>query len=352
MQVKVQPDLASRCLKAAAGLAVVGTLVTPSAGAETPTDFYRTKQIKLMVGSTPGGGYDGIARLVARHLGKFIPGNPTIVVQNTPGGGSITMSNRIYHAEPQDGTVLGLVQRGVLLAQLLKQSNVQFDIANFAWIGSVSPETSLVVAWSTAPVKTLQDLLVQQLIVGSTGATSDLEASARILNATIGTKFKIVTGYPGQANVLLAMERGEVQGSADWSWAEIKTRHSDYLRDKKINLILQNALTKAPDLPDVPLAVDFIGNETDRKAAGLYFGLKQIARPILAGPGVPADRIEALRKAFMALRNDAEFTADAKRIGLDDPTPAGEIDKFIKLTASAPPDVVRRLTDILNPQIR
>jgi hypothetical protein len=145
------------------------------------------------------------------------------------------------------------------------------------------------------------------------------------------------------------MERDEIQGSADWSWSEIKSRNSNYLKDKKIVLILQNALGKAPDLPDVPLAMDFIKDETDRKGAELYFGLKQVARPVLMGPGVPADRLDVLRKAFMGLKGDAEFKADAERIGLNDPTPADEIDKFVKLAASASPEVVRRLTDILNP---
>jgi tripartite-type tricarboxylate transporter receptor subunit TctC len=350
MRTNFRSDLARHSLKAAACLVFVVSLKTASAGAQSATDFYRGKQITLMVGSSPGGGYDAVARAVARHLGQLIPGNPSIIVQNTPGGGSITMSNRIFRAESQDGTVLGLVQRGVLLAQLIKQPNVQFDITKFNWIGSVSPDTSLVVAWNTAPVKTVQDLFVKQLIVGGTGATSDLEASARLLNATIGTKFKIVSGYPGQADVLLAMERGEIQGSADWSWSEIKTRNANYLEDKKINLILQNALRKAPDLPDVPLAMDFMNNETDRRAAELYFGLKQVARPVLAGPGVPADRVEALRKAFIALKGDAEFKADAKRIGLDDPTPAGEIDNFVNLAAAASPEVAGRLTEILNPR--
>jgi tripartite-type tricarboxylate transporter receptor subunit TctC len=351
VQANSRLGLANLPLKAAACLVLAGGLMMASANAQDAADFYRGKQIILMVGSSPGGGYDAVARVVARHLGKLIPGNPTVIVQNTPGGGSITMSNRIYRAEPQDGTVLGLVQRGVLLAQLIKQPSVQFDITRFNWIGSVSPDTSLVVAWDTAPVKTVQDLLVRPLIVGGTGATSDLESSARLLNATIGTKFKIVSGYPGQADVLLAMERGEIQGSADWSWSEIKTRNSNYLREKKINLILQNALRKAPDLPDVPLAMDFIKGETDRKSAELYFGLKQIARPILAGPGVPADRLAALRKAFMALKDDAGFKADAEKIGLDDPTPASEIDNFIQLCASAPPEVVRRLGEILSPTL-
>jgi tripartite-type tricarboxylate transporter receptor subunit TctC len=342
-------DLARRSLNAAGWLLFVGSLLTTSAGAQRVGDFYRGKQITLMVGSSPGGGYDAVARVLARHLGKHIPGNPSIVVQNTPGGGSITMSNRIYRVEPQDGTVLGLVQRGVLLAQMIKQPNVQFDVTKFNWIGSVSPETSLVVAWATAPVKTVQDLFVKQLIVGGTGATSDLEASARLLNATIGTNFKIISGYPGQADVSLAMERGEIQGTADWSWSEIKTRASNHVKDAKITLILQNALRQAPDLPDIPLAMDFVKNETDRKVAELYFGLKQVARPVLAGPGVPEDRLEALRKAFMALKDDTEYKDDAEKIGLDDPTPASEIDRFVKFGASASPEVLQRLTDVLNP---
>jgi tripartite-type tricarboxylate transporter receptor subunit TctC len=344
-------DLPRRFLTAlVAVFSIGGPLTAPPAVAEGVADFYHCKQITFMVGSSPGGGYDAIARLVARHLVDHIPGNPSAVVQNTPGGGSLTMSNRIYRVAPQDGTVVGLVQRGVLLAQLTKQPNVQFDVTKINWIGSVSPETSLVVAWNTAPVKTVQDLLTKQLIVGGTGATSDLEASARLLNATIGTKFKIVSGYPGQGDVLLAMERGEIQGTADWSWSEIKARHADYLAGKKTTLLLQNALRKAPDLPDVPLAMDFIKDDTDRKVAQLYFGLKELARPILAGPGVPADRLEALRAAFMMLRDDPGFKADAETIGIEvDPTPAQKIDDYVKLAASASPEVVRRLTEILNP---
>jgi tripartite-type tricarboxylate transporter receptor subunit TctC len=260
------------------------------------------------------------------------------------------MSNRIYRGVAQDGTFLGLVQRGVLLAQLEKQPGAQFDIGKFNWIGSVSPEISLVVSWQTAAVKTVQDLLNHELIVGGTGVTSDLEASARLLNATIGAKFKIVSGYAGQADVLLAMERGEIEGSADWSWSEIKTRRASYLEQKKINLILQNGLRKATDLPNVPLAMDFVKDETDRKVAGLYFGLKEIARPIMAGPGVPPDRVAALRAAFLALRDDAEFKADAEKSGIEvDPTAASEIDAYVKLVTTASPEVIRRLTDRLNP---
>jgi tripartite-type tricarboxylate transporter receptor subunit TctC len=333
----------------AASLVLLVCAISPAA-AQSVADFYHGRQMILMVGSSPGGGYDAVARLIARNLGRHIPGNPNIIVQNTPGGGSITMSNRIYRGTAQDGTILGLVQRGVLLAQFTKQPGVLFDISKFNWIGSVSPEVALVVSWENAEVKTVHDLLTKPLIVGGTGVTSDLEASARMLNATVGAKFKIVSGYAGQADVLLAMERGEVEGSADWSWDEIKTRHASYLEQNKIHLILQDALKKAPDLPDVPLAIDFVKSETDRKVAELYLGAKQIARPIMMGPGVPADRVDAIRKAFMALKDDPEFKADAQKSGIEvDPTPAADIDAYLKLATNAAPEVVRRLTDILNP---
>jgi tripartite-type tricarboxylate transporter receptor subunit TctC len=334
----------------AAAIFILGGALSPAC-AQSVADFYRGRQLTLMVGSSPGGGYDAVARLVARNLSRHIPGNPNIIVQNTPGGGSITMTNRIFRGTAQDGTIIGLVQRGVLLSQLTKQPGALFDLGKINWIGSVSPEVALVVSWETAQVKNVQDLLTKQLIVGGTGVTSDLESSARLLNAAIGAKFKIVSGYAGQADVLLAMERGEIEGSADWSWDEIKTRHASYLEQRKINLILQDALRKAPDLPDVPLAIDYVKDPTDRKVAELYLGLKQIARPILAGPGVPGDRLAALRKAFLELRDDPEFKADSEKTGIAvDPTPSEEIDAFVKLMASAPPEVVRRLTDILNPR--
>jgi tripartite-type tricarboxylate transporter receptor subunit TctC len=335
----------------AAAICVLACASANVTWAQSVADFYRGRQVTLMVGSSPGGGYDAVARLVARNLGRHIPGNPNIIVQNTPGGGSITMSNRIYRGLAQDGTFLGLVQRGVLLAQVEKQPGVLFDIGKFNWIGSVSPETGLVVSWETSSVRTVQDLLSKQLIVGGTGVTSDIEASARLLSAAIGAKFKIVSGYAGQADVLLAMERGEIEGSADWSWSEIKIRHASYLTQNKIHLILQDSLRKAPDLPDIPLAMDFVKDETDRKVAELYFGLKEIARPIMAGPGVPPDRVEAIRKAFLALKDDVEFKADAEKSGIDvGPTPAAEIEAYVKLLTAASPEVTRRLTDTLNPR--
>lgn len=333
-------------------LAALALASLPSIGAraEAISDFYKGKQITLIVGSDPGGGYDQLARIVSRHLGQFIPGNPRIIVENMPGAGSVLMSNTIYNIAPDDGTVIGLVQRGVLISELTKQLGLHYEVSKFNWLGSVTSEVSMVVSWATSPVKRFQDLLTHQLIVGGTGRTADTEASARLLNALAGTKFKIVSGYPGTADVLLAMERGEVQGVADLSWSELNADHRNLLEQHKLNLLAQDALEKAPDLPDVPLAIDFVKGSSKRQAANLFYTMKEVARPMLTGPQVPADRVAALRQAFAAMIKDPGFRADAAKEKLDlRPRTYEAIEKFIAMINSAPPDVTDRLSAALNP---
>ncbi len=343
-------DVPVRCSLIAATAALGYIIASLPATAQSAPDFYRGKTITLLVGSSPGGGYDTMARLLARHLSRFIPGKPTIIVQNLPGGGSVVMTNRIAVAAPQDGTFIGLPQRGVLLSQLTKQPGVMYQVEKLNWIGSAASEVAMIVSWHTSPVKKAEDLFTTQLTVGGSGATSDMESSARLMGAAAGMKFKVVSGYPGTADVILAMQRGEIEGMADWSWAEIKKRGDTFLQNKQINLLMQNALKKAPDLPDVPLAIDFIKGDVDHKVAELYFGMKEIARPILMGPGVPADRVEIVRKAFNMLHDDELFREDAENVHLDiDTRPADEINNYVKLATGASPEVVQRLTDILNP---
>jgi tripartite-type tricarboxylate transporter receptor subunit TctC len=320
-----------------------------AANAQSVGDFYRGKQITFIVGSDPGGGYDALARLVARHIGQFIPGNPNVIVENQPGAGSMLMSNRIYNIAPQDGTVIGLVQRGVLIAELTHQGGAQFQIDKFNWIGNVSTETAVVVSWHATPFKKIEDTFENEMVVGGTGPTSDSEASARMMNETMHTRLKIVSGYPGTADVLLAMERGEVQGF-EWSWSELKGRHPELLRDHAVNLLVQGVVARDPELPDVPRALDYIKDPIDRQVAELYYTMKGVARPILAGSHVPPERVAALRQAFDAMSTDADFLADAKRLKLDlHPTPAKSITDFVTMMTSASPEVVRRITAILNP---
>ena len=342
--------LSSRSLTSLFAAALVWAMGSMAAGAQSVGDFYRGKEITFVVGSDPGGGYDALARLVARHLGQFIPGNPVVIVENQPGAGSMLMSNRIYNIAPQDGTVIGLVQRGVLIAQLTHQAGAQFQIDKFNWIGNVSAETSVVVSWHTTPFKKIEDAFQHEMVVGGTGPTSDSEASARIMNETMHTKLKIVAGYPGTADVLLAMERGEVQGLADWSWSELKGRHPELLADHSINILVQSDVDKDPELADVPRALDYVKDPIDRQVAELYFTMKGVARPILAGPRVPPERIAALRQAFDAMSKDPAFLADAASLKLDlHPTPAKSITDFIAMTTAASPEVDERITAILNP---
>jgi tripartite-type tricarboxylate transporter receptor subunit TctC len=317
--------------------------VADSVSAQSAAEFYTGRQISLTVGSTPGGGYDTQARLVARHLGKHIPGNPTIVVQNMPAAGSLAATNHMYNIAPKDGSAIALVQRGMLLIKNWNPSGVRFDLGKFNWIGSINSEVALATSWHTAPHRTAQDLFEKELVVGATNGI-DPETTPRLLNALIGTKFKVVTGYPGVTEVVLAMERGEVQGIGDWSVSSIKTARPDWIPQKKINVLMQIALQKDPEFAQVPFALDFVKNDADRKVMELYLTQKTVARPVLAPPGVPADRVAALRAGFAALAHDKDFLADSAKAKLDvAPVVGAEVDKVIALITSASPETAERL---------
>ncbi len=331
-------------------LVVAATLwaATPAV-AQSVAEFYAGKQINLIVGASPGGGYDTQARLVARHLGKHIAGNPTVVVQNMPAAGSLAATNHIYNAAAKDGTVIALVMRGMLLIRNWNPSSVRFDLGRLNWLGSINSEVAVTAAWHTAPHKAAKDLFEQELIVGGTTGV-DPETTPRLLNALLGTKFKIINGYPGTTEIILAMERGELQGIGDWSWSSIKAARPDWLRDKKITLLMQAALQKEPELADVPSALDFVQNHADRKVMELYLTQKAVARPVIAPPGVPPDRLAALRAGLIALAQDDEFLADAKQAKLEVAPVSGEaVDKVISLITSAPPEVAERLGKAIAP---
>ena len=310
-------------------------------------DFYAGKQITFIVGAGPGGGYDLQARVAARHLGKHIPGRPAIIVQNMPA--RIAAANHMFSTAPQDGTMIALLQRGILLAKLIYPSGVRFEIGKYHWLGSFNSEVAVSLAWHTAPHKTTKDLFDQELIVGGiTGV--DPETTPRLYNSLIGTKFKVVTGYNSTAQIALAVERGEVQGIADWSWSSLKAVRPNWLADKQITLLIQGALKNEPELGSLPNALDFIKNATDRKVLELHFTQKTAARPLIAPPGVPAERIAILRKAFAELARDKEFLADADKAKLEFDFVAGEeIDKVVELIASTPPDIAERYAKAFAP---
>jgi tripartite-type tricarboxylate transporter receptor subunit TctC len=334
-------------------VALVGILCwPPAAAAQSVQEFYAGRQVTVIVGAGAGGGYDLQARLMARHIGKHIPGNPTFIVQNMPGAGSLAAANHIYNAAPADGSVIALLQRGMLLIRLINPSGVRFEIDKLNWLGSLNSEVGVVLSWHETEHKATRDLFDKELIVGGIVGV-DPETTPRLLNALIGTKFKIVSGYNTTAAIALAIERGEVHGIADWSWSSVKAVRPDWLRDRKVNVLMQVGLHKEPELPDVPFALDFVKDAADRKVMELNFTQKTAARPVAAPPGVPADRVAALRAAFAALASDQEFLADAERSKLEiAPVPAEAVDKVIALIAGTPPEIAEHYAKVLSPAAR
>jgi len=319
----------------------IATTLLLALGAPAPAnDFYAGKQIVFIVGAGVGGGYDLQARLTARHLGRHIPGHPAVIVQNVPS--RLAAANMMFGAAMSDGTTIALLQRGVLLAKLIYPSGVQYDINKFHWLGSLNSEVAVTLAWHTTPFKTTKDLFDKELIVGGiTGV--DPETTPKLYNSLIGTKFKVVTGYNSTAQIALAMERGEVRGIADWSWSSVKAVRPQWLRDKQVNVLLQGALKNEPELGDLPNALDFIQNDADRKVLELHFTQKTAARPLVAPPNVPAERVALLRKAFEELASDKEFLAEAEKLKIEiDFVPGTEIDKVVAKVSATPSDVAER----------
>lgn len=316
--------------------------VTP---AQSVAQFYKGKTINIFVGSDVGGGYDLTARTVARHLGRHIPGQPAIVVQNRPGAGSIIASNYVYEIAPKDGTVIGAVQRPIPFQVLFGDTGVRFDVRKMQWIGSTTNELGVVVAWHTAPHQTFDDVFTTEMIVGGTGPTTDPELLPRAMNSVLGTKFKIVGGYKGQAQMVLAMQREEIQGSGNWSFSDIEKGYSNWITEKKVRILLQLGLTKSPHpaLRDVPLILDVGRNNEQRAVFQVLMGMKAMGRPYFIAPGVPKDRADALRTAFMKTMRDPAFLAEAsKMLGQIDPLSGPEMQKIITGVYALPPEVIAK----------
>src|SRR5262249_40612693 len=237
--------------------ALLTVLPASFASAQSPADFYKSKNIEFYVGYSVGGAYDLYARTIARFMGKHIPGNPTVIVKNMKGGGSLRLANWIYRVAPKDGSVIATIGRGTAFDPILGQTGAQFDGTKFTWIGSANNEVSVCVSWSaTSGITKFEDLLSKEMTVGGTSTSSDTDQFARVLNGVLGTKMKIVSGYPGGNDIVLAMERGEVQGRCGWSWSSVMATHRAWVGEHKINILTQLALRKHPDLPDVPLVID------------------------------------------------------------------------------------------------
>ena len=316
-------------------------LICPCLGAAADSsvaDFYRGKTITLLVGSTPGGGYDGDARVVARNLGRHIPGTPTIIVQNMPGARGLAAANYLYNIAKKDGTFIGLLERVHLIDAYLLPDGVRYDERKFNWIGSIGSEQGVAFAWHTAPQKTVDNIRKAEFIVGGYSNSATLPP---IYNSTMGTKFKVIKGYSGSEAVLLAMEKGEVQGIANYSTSNLLSKHPDWIKDRKINILFQTGEKREAALPNVPSALDFALNEEKHQVLDLWLAPFAVARPFALPPGVPSDRSIAVGQAFMALFQDPLFLADVKKTGMAiDPKDGEYIQKLVVRLRALPPNII------------
>jgi tripartite-type tricarboxylate transporter receptor subunit TctC len=331
------------------GFAVAVAALPPApACAQSPAEFYKGRYVELYIGYSVGGAYDLYARVLARHLGKHIPGNPTILPKNLEGAGSLRLANWLYNVGAKDGTVIGTIGRGTAFDPLLGSKGAQFQADKFTWIGSANNEVSVCVAWKTSGISTFEDVFQKELIVGGTGQAADTDQFPRILNGVLGTKFKIVSGYPGGNDVTLAMERGEVKGRCGWSWSSVLSTHRQWVDDQSMRVLVQLSLHKHPDLPDVPLVMDFTKSEDQRQMFKLIFARQVMGRPYLAPPRVPEDRADALRNAFARTMQDPEFLAEAEKSQLEITPVAGEeIEKLVKELYQTPKPLAAKAAEFI-----
>ena len=310
-------------------------------------DFYQGKQITIVVGFSTGGTYDVTARLWSRYLGKHLAGNPSVIVRNMPGSGSLVATNHLYHAAPKDGTTLAVIGGGTVLEPLLGNQQAKYDGRRFNWIGGRSRDNFLCAVWHTVPVQTMQDVAKREIVVGSTGPGSRTLSYPKALNELIGTKFKIVTGYPGGNEITLALERGEVEGYCGWAVGSIMQRAPQWLKDGTVRPLAQFTLSK-PDLPNVPLATDLPPTQIGKQAIELLAADSVLAWPLLAPQDLPAERVRVLREAFNGMMKDPELIAEAAKQGLEiDPVSGEEMQALVDRLHTAAPEVVELVKKIV-----
>ena len=333
-------------------LAVAVLALSGPARAEPVAEFYRGKTIELLIGGAVGGGYDLAGRTLANHIGRHIPGQPTLVVRNLPGATSLIMTNQLYNVSKRDGTVIGMPTSNIPLEPRLKLispdgANVKFDIERFNWIGTPVQEPQVTWVWHTAPARNVDDLRTHPIRMGATTASADNSVLPSIVNQVLGTRMQVVTGYIGQNEINLAVERGEVQGN-NTGLSNITVNRADWLRDGKVRILLQFGAERLAALPDVPTALELAAAEADRALLRFYAVKFNMARPLFAPPDVPAERLAALRAAFDATMKDPQYLEEARRIGLDvNPLGGAGIAALIREVQATPQPVVDRLRELL-----
>jgi tripartite-type tricarboxylate transporter receptor subunit TctC len=321
--------------------------VMPASAQDDVAAFYRGKQLRMVVGSAVGGGYDLFARIVARHIVNHIPGRPHIIVQNQPAAGGAVMTNQLYGQGPKDGTVIGVPINGIPTAPLL-QSGTQFDATKLIWVGSTNREAYVAFVWHTAPVEHIADLRSQEVVVGATTPGTTMVDFPLLVNDVLGFKFKIVRGYQGTPQINLAIERGEVQGMGGIGWASVKAQTPHWISDKKIKVLAQYGLKRHPELADVPTMLELAKSDADRQAMTMLFARTEYGRPYFLPPDVPEERVAALRRAFDATMKDTAFIAEAAKLQFDvDPLTGEQVQALVGQLAATPREIVTRVRTAL-----
>ena len=329
--------IASKSLLIVAALAALANV----ARADSVADFYKNRSVSMIIGYSVGGGYDAYARLLARYIGRHIPGEPSIVAQQMTGAGSLRAANYLFSVAPKDGSVLGTFSRSMGIAPLLGQ--VEFDSRKFSWLGSMTDDDTTCVTWNSSPIKTWDDFLNKPSKLGGLGADADPYIWALLYKNVFGAKLQLVSGYPGTNDVVLAMERGEVDGLCGLSWSTIKTRHAEWLTSHAATIIVQAALKKEPQIAAVPLATDLVTKPEQLQIIRLLLASQAMARPFVAPPDIPADRKLALIAAFDATMRDADFLGEAQKLNFEiHPVSAPTIDGLLAEVYATPKDVLAR----------
>lgn len=345
MKTKYNANVVKSAISA---MALSITLGAGVAHAQAPADFYRGKTVTVIVGYGPGGGYDIYSRLLARHLGNHIPGGPNVIVQNMPGAAGVVASNNIYVASPKDGTVIAAIDQNIPMFQLLGGKGVKYDATRFAWLGSMAASNGIAMAWAGTGINTLDDAKAREVSMGTTGANDDAYIYARTLNALLGTRFRTIQGYAGTSNVNMALEKGEVEAMGRSTYYGFASQRPDWLRDKKVNILVQFGFEKQPEIASVPLLLDLVSGTEAKQIASLVSMPTGIGYSHWLAPEVPADRIAALRAAYQATLADAALLDEAKQRGIEiKPKTPDQITQLVRAAADTPADVRDKTVKIL-----
>jgi tripartite-type tricarboxylate transporter receptor subunit TctC len=321
-----------------------------STSAQTVEEFYRSKPITMLIGSGAGGGYDTYARIFARHLSRHIPGNPNIIAKNVPAAAGLAAASALYTTADKDGSTIAAFTNGAAMDPLFGNASARYDAQKFNWLGSIGKLQNVCATWHRSEVKSIAAARAREVIVAAAGATSNSAIVPRTLNALLGTKFKVIAGYDTGPGLTLAIERGEAEGICGLSWSTIKASRPHWIRDRLLNIIVQMSLTKLPELPDVPNVLDLVADRENKQVLELILIRQEAGRPFAAPPGVPADRLAALRRAFDATLADDEFRADAQKAQLEiEPLAAAEIETLLATAYGAPNAIVQRAAALVEP---